>query len=74
VKYAFVLDQKPPSGWPVKGMIQFDHMNLKYSPIDPPVLKDLNFIIQPAQKVCTGMIDLPSHQTVKGYVRSINIV
>lgn len=43
--------QKPPSGWPMKGMIQFDHMNLKYSPVDPPVLKDLSFIIQPAQKV-----------------------
>ncbi|PNF15053.1 Multidrug resistance-associated protein 9 [Cryptotermes secundus] len=43
--------QKPPSCWPMKGMIQFEHMSLKYSPADPPVLKDLNFIIQPAQKV-----------------------
>jgi ABC-type multidrug transport system fused ATPase/permease subunit len=53
----FVSDQKPPFGWPMKGMIQFDHMNLQYSPTDPPVLKDLNFIIEPAQKVCTCVIE-----------------
>ncbi|XP_021934289.1 multidrug resistance-associated protein 4-like isoform X2 [Zootermopsis nevadensis] len=44
-------DQKPPTGWPANGKIQFDHMNLKYSSTDPPVLKDLNFTIQPAHKV-----------------------
>ncbi|KAJ9596239.1 hypothetical protein L9F63_027138, partial [Diploptera punctata] len=43
--------QKPPSDWPTMGMIEFDHMNLKYSQSDPPVLKDLNFKIKPAQKV-----------------------
>lgn len=43
--------QKPSSDWPAKGMIEFDHMDLKYSPADPPVLKDLNFRIKPAQKV-----------------------
>lgn len=44
-------DQKPPSGWPAKGMIQFEHIYLKYCLTDPPVLKDLNFSIQPSQKV-----------------------
>jgi ABC-type multidrug transport system fused ATPase/permease subunit len=55
-----VPDQKPPSGWPANGMIQFDHMNLKYSPTDLPVLNDLNFTILPAQKVCRCMNDLLS--------------
>lgn len=44
-------DQKPPSGWPAKGMIQFEHIHLKYCQTDPLVLKDLNFSIQPSQKV-----------------------
>lgn len=44
-------NQKPPSDWPKQGKIQFDHTNLKYSLSDPAVLKDLNFSIQPAQKV-----------------------
>jgi ATP-binding cassette subfamily C (CFTR/MRP) protein 4 len=55
---SFVSDHKPPFGWPVKGMIEFDHMDLKYSQTDPPVLKDLNFIIEPAQKVCTDVTDV----------------
>jgi ABC-type multidrug transport system fused ATPase/permease subunit len=53
----FVSDQKPPLGWPMKGMIHFDHTTLKYSPTDPPVLKDLEFIIEPAQKVCIYVIE-----------------
>ncbi|PSN41132.1 Multidrug resistance-associated protein 4 [Blattella germanica] len=54
VTFSFLIlydDQKPPSDWPPKGMIQFNHMNLKYSQTDPPVLKDLNFTIDAAHKV-----------------------
>ncbi|KAJ8871777.1 hypothetical protein PR048_028117 [Dryococelus australis] len=43
--------KKPPSNWPCKGAVQFDHAYLKYSVADPPVLKDLNFSIVPAQKI-----------------------
>ncbi|XP_063223831.1 ATP-binding cassette sub-family C member 4-like [Bacillus rossius redtenbacheri] len=43
--------KKPPSSWPYKGAIQFDHASLRYSDTDPPVLKDLNFSLEPAEKV-----------------------
>lgn len=59
MKYVFFVDQKPPSGWPAKGMIQFEHIYLKYCQTDPPVLKDLNFSMQPSQKVCRCMNELP---------------
>ncbi|XP_046836014.1 ATP-binding cassette sub-family C member 4 [Vespa crabro] len=42
---------KPSLEWPTKGEIKFDHVYLQYSDSDPPVLKDLNFIIQPAMKI-----------------------
>ncbi|KAL2730827.1 ATP-binding cassette sub-family C member 4-like isoform X1 [Vespula squamosa] len=42
---------KPSLKWPTKGEIKFDHVYLQYSNSDPPVLKDLNFIIQPAMKI-----------------------
>lgn len=42
---------RPSLEWPTKGEIKFDHVYLQYSDSDPPVLKDLNFIIQPAMKV-----------------------
>ncbi|KAK0158233.1 hypothetical protein PV328_009265 [Microctonus aethiopoides] len=44
-------NQKPPSTWPVKGRIIFDHVYLKYSDTDEPVLKDLNLNIDGGSKV-----------------------
>nr|CAD7589683.1 unnamed protein product [Timema genevievae] len=44
-------EKKVPVTWPSKGAIQFDHTSMSYSNSDPPVLRDLNFVIEPAQKV-----------------------
>lgn len=44
-------NKKPPSTWPDKGKIQFRNLYLKYTPEDPPVLKDLNFTVNPKEKI-----------------------
>ncbi|KAL3281370.1 hypothetical protein HHI36_004580 [Cryptolaemus montrouzieri] len=43
--------KKPALTWPERGKIIFKNLFLKYSPNDPPVLKNLNFTIQPREKV-----------------------
>ncbi|XP_068086395.1 ATP-binding cassette sub-family C member 4 [Anabrus simplex] len=43
--------KKPPATWPSKGEVHFDHTSLRYSQADPPVLKDLEFKIEPTHKV-----------------------
>ncbi|XP_011312621.1 multidrug resistance-associated protein 4 [Fopius arisanus] len=42
---------KPPATWPSQGHIKFDHVYLKYSEQDAPVLKDLNIVIEPGMKI-----------------------
>ncbi|SPP86203.1 probable multidrug resistance-associated protein lethal(2)03659 isoform X2 [Drosophila guanche] len=45
--------KKPPKSWPAEGKIIFDELSLRYVP-DPKaeyVLKSLNFVIQPREKV-----------------------
>lgn len=42
-------DKKPPSTWPQKGRVQFDHVYLRYS--EDPILKDLHFNIDSGMKV-----------------------
>lgn len=44
-------DKKPPKEWPQYGKIEFVNLFLRYAPEEPPVLKDLNFIIQSLEKV-----------------------
>ncbi|XP_051158018.1 ATP-binding cassette subfamily C member 4-like [Leptopilina boulardi] len=41
----------PPRNWPTKGYIRFRNMYLRYSEYDPPVLKGLNIVIYPTEKV-----------------------
>ncbi|KAM3966702.1 ATP-binding cassette subfamily C member 4 [Aphomia sociella] len=41
----------PPSNWPPKGQVQFQKVFMKYGPEDPPVLKDLNFVIKEGWKI-----------------------
>ncbi|XP_054726195.1 probable multidrug resistance-associated protein lethal(2)03659 [Anastrepha obliqua] len=46
-------DKKPPKTWPEEGKIVFDQLSLRYLP-DPKaeyVLKSLNFVIKPCEKV-----------------------
>ncbi|CAG9767622.1 unnamed protein product [Ceutorhynchus assimilis] len=44
-------DKKPPPAWPKKGLIEFLDTTMRYSPYEPPVLKELNLTILPQQKV-----------------------
>uniref|UniRef100_A0A1B6DBN7 Multidrug resistance-associated protein lethal(2)03659 n=1 Tax=Clastoptera arizonana TaxID=38151 RepID=A0A1B6DBN7_9HEMI len=44
-------DNKPTESWPDEGRLEFSHVSLNYSPELPYVLKDLNFIIQPKEKI-----------------------
>lgn len=42
---------KPEVGWPNEGRIDFLNFNLKYNPDDIYILKDLNFTIEPKEKI-----------------------
>ncbi|XP_046989445.1 ATP-binding cassette sub-family C member 4-like isoform X1 [Schistocerca americana] len=42
---------KPPPGWPKQGAIRFEKLSLQYIPTDPPVLRGLDFSIEPGHKV-----------------------
>ncbi|EDW98328.1 probable multidrug resistance-associated protein lethal(2)03659 [Drosophila yakuba] len=42
---------KPKSEWPSKGRIEFINFKLRYSPKEAPVLRDLNFTIEPREKI-----------------------
>nr|CAD7400804.1 unnamed protein product [Timema cristinae] len=44
-------DAKPPKDWPFEGEIEFQNVYLKYVETEPPVLKDLNLVINPGEKV-----------------------
>lgn len=43
----------PPPDWPQAGRIEFERVYMTYSINDPPVLKDLNFVVFPKEKVNT---------------------
>lgn len=45
-------DKKPDPLWPKEGRVQMENLSLYYDPDDPPVLKNLNIIINPGEKVC----------------------
>ncbi|KAL3283209.1 hypothetical protein HHI36_006358 [Cryptolaemus montrouzieri] len=42
---------KTPTNWPEHGRIEFKNLFLRYCTQDPPVLKNLCFIIEPLQKI-----------------------
>jgi len=44
-------DKKPKPEWPQKGKIEFKNVFLRYAPLEPPVLKNLNFVIFPREKI-----------------------
>lgn len=45
------LPANAPKNWPTDGMIRFRSVYLKYVEEDPPILKGLNLIINPGEKV-----------------------
>ena len=44
-------DKKPRDTWPEEGRVEFKNVYMRYSPLDPPVLKNLNFVVLPHEKV-----------------------
>lgn len=48
----------PVLPWPREGLIEFKHLFLKYVATDPPVLKDLNIVINPGEKVILCLLAL----------------
>lgn len=43
--------EKPPLNWPSRGKIEFRNIIMYYIITEPPVLKNLSFIIEPQEKV-----------------------
>ena len=48
---AIVEDNRPPSGWPSRGAIEFVKYSTRYRADLEPVLRDLSFTIEPGQRV-----------------------
>lgn len=60
VEYSNLEQERPPEqpfgeelcqNWPKNGHIEFRELYLSYSDVDPPVLRDLNFMVQANEKV-----------------------
>lgn len=43
--------KKPNAEWPPEGKIEFKNVFLRYAPLEPPVLKNLSFVILPREKI-----------------------
>lgn len=43
--------KEPPKSWPEHGEIEFQNVYLSYSEEEPPVLKNLSFVIKPKEKI-----------------------
>ncbi|XP_033334914.2 ATP-binding cassette sub-family C member 4 isoform X1 [Megalopta genalis] len=44
-------DKEPKDSWPEEGKIEFKNLHLRYDPAEEPVLKNLNFVIYPQEKI-----------------------
>ncbi|OAD52995.1 hypothetical protein WN48_11081 [Eufriesea mexicana] len=44
-------DKKPKETWPEEGEIKFKGVFMRYDPAEPPVLKNLNIVIYPQEKI-----------------------
>ncbi|CAL7941040.1 unnamed protein product [Xylocopa violacea] len=44
-------DKKPKETWPEEGKVEFKNVSLRYDPAEAPVLKNLNFMIYPQEKI-----------------------
>lgn len=43
--------RKPPDIWPTEGRIEFRNVYCSYTPTAAPILKDINFVVEPGWKV-----------------------
>ncbi|CAK9805268.1 Probable multidrug resistance-associated protein lethal(2)03659 [Anthophora plagiata] len=46
-----IPEKKPPDEWPTKGLVEFKNVRLRYGPKSAYVLKGINFVIKPKEKV-----------------------
>lgn len=46
-----VIPKQPQDSWPQHGKLQFRNVGLRYAEAEPLVLKNLNFTIQPKEKI-----------------------
>ncbi|KAK9296489.1 hypothetical protein QLX08_009536 [Tetragonisca angustula] len=44
-------EKKPKDSWPEEGKIEFKNVVMRYAPDEPPVLKNLNLVIYPQEKI-----------------------
>ncbi|XP_078047115.1 putative multidrug resistance-associated protein lethal(2)03659 [Augochlora pura] len=44
-------NKKPKDSWPEEGKIEFKDLFLRYDPAEDPVLKSLNFVVYPQEKI-----------------------
>ena len=52
------LEYRPPPSWPHEGRIYFTYVNIKYSLDGPLVLKNLDTLIDPREKVSLSHLPL----------------
>lgn len=50
-KENLTLPDNAPKGWPADGCVVFKNVYMRYADEEPPVLKGLNMIIYPGEKV-----------------------
>lgn len=50
-KENLTLPDNAPKNWPERGSIVFRNVYMRYADEDPPVLKDLNMVIYPGEKI-----------------------
>lgn len=48
---SIIENNRPPTGWPSLGLVEFDNVGFRYRPGLPPVLHGLSFSISPTEKV-----------------------
>ena len=48
---AIIPTNRPPSNWPSKGALKIEHLTLRYSSDDPPILSDVSFEVKPGEKI-----------------------
>jgi len=46
-----VNDFRPPEAWPSKGVVEYRNVQMRYRPDLPPILHDINFLVEAGKKV-----------------------
>lgn len=60
-----IVPKKPQDGWPKYGKVSFQDMGLRYAENTQLVLKNLNVVIHPKEKVCNGNDNINTRTSMK---------